>query len=172
MRCELLDDCLAAEAHLFAVTGNSVNLCLNGGRCNYQSGNCQCLLSFNGSICEEKISPCDSLAPCQNGAACTDLVNGYICECGSTGYRGTTCSELVPVCSSNPCGNGASCTQTGPNVFDCSCAPGFQGLTCSEEIDECSAQPCKNGGTCIDQLAAFACECPIGTIGSQCETRT
>uniref|UniRef100_A0A8D0L6F0 Sushi, nidogen and EGF like domains 1 n=1 Tax=Sphenodon punctatus TaxID=8508 RepID=A0A8D0L6F0_SPHPU len=38
------------------------------------------------------------------------------------------------------------------------------------EIDECQSQPCLNGGTCKDLLGSFACHCPDGFIGVQCET--
>jgi len=35
------------------------------------------------------INECESL-PCENGAACNDLVNGYTCTC-QPGYTGLIC---------------------------------------------------------------------------------
>jgi len=29
--------------------------------------------------------------PCQHDGACTDLINGYTCNCGDSGYTGTHC---------------------------------------------------------------------------------
>lgn len=41
---------------------------------------------------------------------------------------------------------------------------------CSPDVDECQSEPCKNGGTCQDLLGSFACYCPEGFVGTQCET--
>uniref|UniRef100_A0A8C5X183 Sushi, nidogen and EGF like domains 1 n=1 Tax=Malurus cyaneus samueli TaxID=2593467 RepID=A0A8C5X183_9PASS len=40
------------------------------------------------------------------------------------------------------------------------------------EIDECQSQPCLNGGQCKDRdlPGSFACYCPEGFLGTQCET--
>lgn len=41
---------------------------------------------------------------------------------------------------------------------------------CSPDVDECQSEPCKNGGTCRDLPGSFACYCPEGFVGTQCET--
>ncbi len=35
---------------------------------------------------------------------------------------------------------------------------------------ECSPNPCRNGGTCRDTLFSYACTCPAGFTGAQCQT--
>ena len=44
---------------------------------------------FN-TLIVENINECAS-DPCQNGVACNDSVNGYMCLCGN-GYRGDNCT--------------------------------------------------------------------------------
>ena len=39
------------------------------------------------------IDECAS-APCQNSGSCTDIVNGYICNCVN-GYDGTNCENGI-----------------------------------------------------------------------------
>lgn len=41
---------------------------------------------------------------------------------------------------------------------------------CSPDVNECQSEPCKNGGTCQDLPGSFACFCPEGFVGTQCET--
>ena len=37
------------------------------------------------------------------------------------------------------------------------------------DINECASDPCMNGATCMDQLGGYACICPIGFEGDECE---
>ena len=43
-------------------------------------------------------------------------------------------------------------------------------MLCVIDIDECSSHPCQKGGTCTDRANAFACKCPVGYSGANCET--
>eukprot|EP00794_Sanderia_malayensis_P006970 gene6970-7755_t len=36
--------------------------------------------------------------------------------------------------------------------------------------NQCAASPCKNGGQCVDLYQRYACICPTGLTGSQCQT--
>ena len=63
----------------------------------------------------------------------------FSCEC-ATGFRGSTCSEIVDACDFEPCLNGGACSSIGMNVdgigspgFNCTCFPGFAGVTCGIE---------------------------------------
>ena len=51
-------------------------------------------LILTGAECTSDIDECES-NPCQNGAACTDAVNGYTCQCRD-GYEGKT-RKVVPL---------------------------------------------------------------------------
>ena len=64
--------------------------------------------------CEDEILECLS-DPCQNGANCTELVNGYECVC-QPGYNGTFCETEIQECAGNPCLNGANCLATSVPV--------------------------------------------------------
>ncbi|GFX94272.1 sushi, von Willebrand factor type A, EGF and pentraxin domain-containing protein 1 [Trichonephila clavipes] len=53
--------------------------------------------------------------------------------------------------------------------FYCNCSSGFTGTLCDAEVDECLSSPCLNNGTCLDKVNDFACICPAGYEGPQCE---
>uniref|UniRef100_A0A4W3JXS0 Fibulin-7-like protein n=1 Tax=Callorhinchus milii TaxID=7868 RepID=A0A4W3JXS0_CALMI len=38
-----------------------------------------------------------------------------------------------------------------------------------KNINECSSNPCKNGGTCVDDINRYACLCPPGWVGYNCD---
>ena len=57
------------------------SLCQNGGICidSGPSHFCHCPPGFQGSICQERVNPCES-RPCQHGATCVAQPNGYLCQ--------------------------------------------------------------------------------------------
>jgi len=66
--------------------------CLNGGTCNENTDECDCLEGWRGTDCSERevqVDPCDSIT-CENGGVCVD---GQ-CEC-TEGWTGNDCSEQV-----------------------------------------------------------------------------
>lgn len=76
---------------------------------------------FTGLHCETNINECAS-NPCANGGICTDMVNGYKCDC-PRGYFDARCLSDVNECASNPCLNGGSC-EDEVNRFTCHCIEG------------------------------------------------
>ena len=78
--------------------------CQNNSTCSRVSPgetSCQCLPGFTGSLCQHNINDCAS-DPCGHGQ-CTDLVNGYSCDC-EPGYDGKwACALCVHLCVF--CGN-------------------------------------------------------------------
>ena len=74
------------------------NPCQNNSTCSRVSPgetSCQCLPGFTGSLCQHNIDDCAS-DPCGHGQ-CTDLVNGYSCDC-EPGYDGTCVCLCLCVC--------------------------------------------------------------------------
>ena len=74
---------------------------------------CDCPDSHMGRRCEVEINdPCGDIAPCQNGATCSNVVSeqgvDFTCNCPK-GYMGNTCETDIDECMSNPCVNGGSC---------------------------------------------------------------
>uniref|UniRef100_A0ACB8FB05 Uncharacterized protein n=1 Tax=Sphaerodactylus townsendi TaxID=933632 RepID=A0ACB8FB05_9SAUR len=82
------------------------------------------ILGYHGLYCEEEYNECLS-APCQNGATCRDLVNGYKCGCLAE-YEGRHCELYKDPCINISCQNGGTCDSEGLNAT-CICAPGFTG---------------------------------------------
>ena len=65
-------------------------VCLNGGAC--QDGACVCPSAYNGTHCENTVTPPDPCAgvTCQNGGTCS----GGSCTC-LTGFEGTHCETII-----------------------------------------------------------------------------
>ena len=62
--------------------------CLNGAACVdiFNDYRCDCVLGFNGTLCETNIDDCVTNL-CENGATCEDGINEYTCTC-VPGYTG------------------------------------------------------------------------------------
>ncbi|XP_070534046.1 protein eyes shut homolog [Ptychodera flava] len=145
--------------------------CLNGATCIDGPGleiTCSCVAGYTDPFCGTDINECAS-DPCQNGAQCIDLVDGYICNC-TQGWAGDLCTEDVDECESSPCVNGALCRQKSPGEgYVCYCVPGYGGINCEFEINECLSNPCRNGGTCDNEFNRYRCICRPGYTGVNCE---
>ncbi|UYV71292.1 N [Cordylochernes scorpioides] len=119
-----------------------------------------------GIHCETNINECAS-NPCANGGKCTDLINGFKCDC-PRGYFDARCLSDVNECASNPCINEGVC-EDEVNRFICHCPKGYGGHRCEQNVDECQSNPCQHGGICQDGLAAYNCSCLPGYTGQNCE---
>ncbi|XP_052212552.1 fibropellin-3-like [Dreissena polymorpha] len=113
------------------------------------------------------VDECNSNA-CTNNATCSDVHNGYTCQC-QDGFTGAFCQTDINECSSLPCQNNGTCNDL-VNSFSCNCAPGFTGTTCAADINECLTKQCQNGATCVDLVNAYVCQCVAGYTGTNCET--
>ena len=128
-------------------------ICLNGGKCQAETGACQCWGNFKGSRCEivpPKGEECKNIN-CLNGGACE---NGF-CKCINN-FSGIQC-EVDP-CLNKQCLNNGRC-----EAGKCMCRNGFFGDNC--ENDPCSKIQCKNGGKCLNG----ACQCTDAWEGPHCE---
>lgn len=90
-----------------------------------QSHTCTCPTGYSHEgMCGEEVDECQA-DPCHFGAPCTDLVNGYICDCpGLT--LGTDCEVVCPSasclpCSLSPCLHGGECTVSSVDPSSSSC---------------------------------------------------
>ena len=113
---------------------------------------------------------CDA-NPCLNAGVCSEVNDGYTCDCPA-GFGGLNCeTEIGDPCDPNPCLNGGACTGAD-NGYACECADGFSGDNCETfEGGPCDPNPCLNGGVCSSTADGKAlCGCPDGFEGDFCET--
>ncbi|XP_030852531.1 angiopoietin-1 receptor-like [Strongylocentrotus purpuratus] len=128
--------------------------CLNGGKCDADSGECVCPPGFNGTTCEHVLG---SKRFGQDGSF----------SCDSSGDdHSLGCREKL------------FCL---PDPFGCTCAAGFMGINCTTEcnpgtygadcLQECHCSPrnicTKDTGECIDGTA-----CQEGWTGVNCQVRS
>ena len=105
-----------------------------------------------------------------NSGSCSDVVNGYMCEC-RTGFYGNNCASVFipPAIAPCPPGFAHPVDDQGTALDGC------------VNIDECASNPCFSVGInitvngdaasiCLDGLDSFACMCPAGWGGELCDT--
>lgn len=110
---------------------------------------CVCIPGLTGHLCDVDINDCES-APCQHNGLCIDELNGFHCNCSSTGYTGEFCQVNIDECASNPCTNGAECIDK-VNDYVCQCYLGYEGKNCEIDKNECEPNPCQYNGTCLER---------------------
>ncbi|CAF2970635.1 unnamed protein product [Rotaria sp. Silwood2] len=179
-------------------TGCYSNPCVNGlcieGLASYY---CNCLPTWTGKLCDEKIvSPC-SKGPCNPGK-CFQLDDRnipFVClcpngqfglSCHTFGYPPSTARMLTTTTTTtttirspyacNPsdsqaCMNGGKCLQI-TRSYRCFCTPGYTGTFCETNINECASSPCQHDGICYDLEASYICYCPDGFFRPQCPSRS
>ncbi|XP_066255144.1 cubilin [Euwallacea similis] len=107
--------------------------------------------------------------PCNHGAVCLDMYNGFICQCPN-GWEGATCDIDINECTrfigtDLGCQNGGTC-QNLPGSYQCQCTYGWTGIHCNRKPADCSSggsEICGHG-TCIPQnnQDGFKCLCDAG----------
>nr|XP_054775267.1 tyrosine-protein kinase receptor Tie-1-like [Lytechinus pictus] len=127
--------------------------CLNGGRCDVDSGECVCPPGFSGTTCDQVLG---SNRFGQNGSF----------SCDTSGDDHSLACRGKLFCLSDP--------------FGCTCAAGFMGIDCTREcapgrygancLQECHCGPtnickkdtgeCMNGTTCADGWTGVNCQAP------------
>ncbi|EKX43892.1 hypothetical protein GUITHDRAFT_72699 [Guillardia theta CCMP2712] len=194
--------------------------CSGNGRCNGQTGGCDCYQGYTGADCSEETGgggsgicgknlygpscteECDLLKNCSGNGRCNGQTGG--CDCYQ-GYTGADCSEETGGGGSGICGKnlyGPSCTEACDLLKNCSgngrcngqtggcdCYQGYTGADCSEETggggsgicgknlygpsctEECDLlKNCSGNGRCNGQTGG--CDCYQGYTGADCSEET
>lgn len=69
-----------------------------------------------------------------------------------------------------PCGKNSASLSPCPKPPAISVLSWLLSSCRTPDVNECQSEPCKNSGTCQDLPGSFACYCPEGFLGTQCET--
>ena len=144
---------------------------------------CSCTGGFTGPSCDVNIDDCAAVS-CQQGAACLDGIEGFVCNCPSQttgeycqimcplGRGGDFCETAIPLCTGDFCVNGTCQEQPNGGSPVCVCNPGFTGARC-ELLNDCDIVDCLNGGTCVvtgeGPMSEPVCQCLPGFSGPNCE---
>ena len=75
--------------------------CLNGGKCDHVTGQCDCKVGFYGDTCLECPEGnygknCSMECNCQNGGVCNKVVGS--CDCLKPGFHGDKCQHCMSLC--------------------------------------------------------------------------
>ena len=125
--------------------------------------------------CETNINECAS-SPCANNGTCTDLVDGYRCNCTSEFISNNCLKLLNDTCfgSLHSCQNNGTCFLRSAHLYvenpntECQCQLGFDGQWC--EIDLCMKASCRNNGTCQRLFnGQTKCLCAEQWSGPECQ---
>lgn len=153
-----------------------VKVFVTGSSSSSSSGNARSLsLIFAGTgaapnnICQQ-VDDCLG-GPCQNGGICTDMVNGFRCQCRN-GFTGQQCEKAIDYCKTdggsggaNQCRNGGIClsiSETASTV--CECPQGYTGLVCQDDINECDAGVCVNAMDCTNHVSEICVMAEISLL--------
>ena len=160
------------------------NPCINGGSCSESNDDvsevaailsivdhgyyCACLDGFSATNCDDNVDDCTS-SPCVNNATCADLVDGFSCYCGDSGYEGPTCADDIDECAVGPCHprNTISCIEALAS-YSCVCVNGYSGPNCEIDDNECASSPCQHDSTCTESVDTYNCACTAGWDGQNC----
>jgi len=147
--------------------------------CDIYNGTCVCKGGYSGTNCDVDVDDCtlsDGTTACKNDGLCTDRVEGFRCNCASTGFEGTTCEDPVGYCAAatSKCLNDALCVdQTQFLNFTCTCPDGFTGDFCESYCSDGQWGPdCTNECTCVHGVChavTGACACDEGYEGGNCD---
>ncbi len=130
---------------------------------------CQCQSGFLGPDCHD-VNECSTPNRCGVGGKCVNYQGTFSCECAEGNIRDAEGCKDTNECKLglSACDSQATCSDSDGSHI-CTCDPGLygDGTFCKGE-NSCLGSPCGEG-TCRNTITGFACQCPIGISGPQCE---
>ncbi|XP_035668225.1 von Willebrand factor D and EGF domain-containing protein-like [Branchiostoma floridae] len=162
------DECGQATTSTFTFTLHQCP-CQNNGNCVIDPDmprgqghyNCECP-GYTGALCEEEVDECAS-NPCENGATCSDEVDGFTCTCDEL-HTGAVCDiDVEDRCALEPCFEGVSCANRNGSYQCGPCPSGYNGdgQNCTD-VDECALGTDTCEHVCRNTPGSFFCTCQTG----------